>query len=46
MPNNINMSNDLEIWWDTESENRAGDNLILRIDLLVFCLFVFLLLLK
>jgi len=37
------MSNDLDIWWDTESENRAEDNLILRIDLLVFC---FLLLLK
>jgi hypothetical protein len=40
MPNNIDMSNNLEIWWDTENTNRSGDNLILRIDLLFFCFFV------
>jgi len=39
MPNNIDMSNNLDIWWDRESENKVGNYLILRIDLLFFCLF-------
>jgi hypothetical protein len=46
MPNNIDMSNDLEIWWDRGVENKAGDDLISRINLLVFCLFSIIIIIK
>ena len=41
MPNNIDMSNDLEIWWDRGASNTAKDSSCrMRIIWLVVCLFL------
>jgi hypothetical protein len=40
MPNNIDMSNDLDIWWDRDVESKSKDDLRTRIDLLIICLLV------
>lgn len=46
MPNNIDMSNDLDIWWDRDVESKGEDHLIMRTYLLVFCLFLVILKIK
>ena len=40
MPNNIDMSNNLDIWWDRDVESKSQDDLRTRIDLLIVCLLV------
>jgi hypothetical protein len=40
MANNIDMNNDLEIWWDRDVESKGEDDFIMRKYLLVFCLFI------
>jgi secreted trypsin-like serine protease len=40
MPNNIDMSNDLDIWWDRDVESKVEDNLRMKIYLLVVCLLI------
>lgn len=44
MPNNIEMNNELEIWWDRETDK--GNNIKLKMNLLVFCLFCFIIKIK
>lgn len=38
MPNNIDMNNQLEIWWDRENENKVGKNVIIKFHLINICL--------
>ncbi len=40
MPNNIDMSNDLDIWWDRDAQNKAENDLRLRMNLFCFCLVI------
>ncbi|CAF0794334.1 unnamed protein product [Adineta steineri] len=40
MPNNLDMNNDLEIWWDTDVDNHAKYYLIPMTNLISLCLFL------
>ncbi|CAF3986929.1 unnamed protein product, partial [Adineta steineri] len=40
MPNNLDMNNDLEIWWDTDVDNHAKYYLVPMTNLISFCLFL------
>lgn len=46
MPNNIDMSNDPEIWWDRDGHNQVATNCPMRINLLMICLFLMIIRIK